>query len=116
MSIRIKLQYTKALNLELIEKGIEIWARRLTSQVCFKTKSGWTQPYEAIVDTGAPVSIIPPPISEEIVKDILTDYAISGIVPHEELKLPVKVADVWCALMDKDKTSKTLKIKAYLKH
>lgn len=114
MSTKIKLKYTKALNLELIEKNIEIWSRRLTVQVSFKTKSGWTQPYEAIIDTGAPVSVIPPAIAEEIVKNIFTDYAISGIVPHEEAKLPVKVADVWCALLDKEKTSKALKIKAYL--
>ena len=114
MSTKIKLKYTKALNLELIEKNIEIWSRRLTAQVSFKTTSGWTQPYEAIIDTGAPVSVIPPAIAEEIVKNIFTDYAISGIVPHEEAKLPVKVADVWCSFLDSEKISKPLKIKAYL--
>ena len=114
MSTRVNLQYTKALNLELIEKGIEVWVRRLTAQVCFKTKDGWTRPYEAIVDTGAPVSVIPPAITEEVVKNILGDYAISGIVPHEEAVLPVKVADVWCTLLDEKRISNALKIKAYI--
>ncbi len=114
MSIRINLQYAKALNLELIEKGIEVWIRRLTAQVRFKTKDGWTRSYEAIIDTGAPVSVIPPSISEEVDKNILADYAISGIVPHQEAVLPVKVADVWCAFLDEERISKSLKIKAYL--
>ena len=70
--------------------------------------------YEAIIDTGAPVSVIPPSISEVAVKKILGDYAISGIVPHEEAVLPVKVADVWCTLLDEERISKSLKIKAYL--
>ncbi|MCK4249000.1 MAG: hypothetical protein KAX15_04400 [Candidatus Omnitrophica bacterium] len=114
MSIRVNLQYTKALDLELIEKGIEVWIRRLTAQVRFKTKDGWTRSYEAIVDTGAPVSIIPSAVSEEISKNVLGDYAISGIVPHEEVVLPVKVAEVKCVLLDEKRISRTLKIKAYL--
>jgi hypothetical protein len=114
MSTRIKLQYTKALNLELLERGIEVWVRRITAQVRFKTKDGWTRSYETIVDTGAPVSVIPPHISEVAAKRILGDYTISGIVPHEEVVLPVKVADVWCALLDEKRVSKPLKIKAYL--
>ena len=32
MSIRVNLQYTKALDLELIEKGIEVWIRRLAKE------------------------------------------------------------------------------------
>ena len=114
MSTKVKIRHIRALDLELVEKGIRVWVNRLTVQVCFRTRDGWTQPYEAIVDTGAPVSIIPPPISEEIDKNVLGDHAISGIVPHEGAVLPVKVADVWCAVLDEKRMGKSLKIRAYL--
>lgn len=74
MSIRIKLHHSKALDLELIEKNIEVWLRRITVQVSFKKSHGWSQPYEAIIDTGAPVSIIPPAIWHEIEKEVLGEY------------------------------------------
>lgn len=114
MSIRIKLHYSNALDLELIEKNIEIWLRRLTVQVCFKKLHGWTQPYEAIIDTGAPVSIIPPAIWQEIEKEVLGEHKIQGIVPKKDSYLVVKIANVSCVLMDDKNVSDKLKIKAYL--
>lgn len=114
MSTKIELHYSKTLNLELIEKGIKVWVIRLSVQVAFKINGGWTQPYEAIVDTGAPVSIIPPSIWQKCKKEILGDYSISGIVPTDKLFLPVKVSDITCLLLDAKQCTKPLKIKAYL--
>jgi hypothetical protein len=114
MSIRIRLHYSKALDLELIEKNIEIWLRRITVQVTFQKPKGWSQPYEAIVDTGAPVSIIPPAIWQEIEKEVLGEYKIQGIVPKKDSFLPVRIANVFCVLMDKQNITDKLKIKAYL--
>ena len=114
MSIRIRLHYSKALDLELIEKNIEVWLRRLTVQACFKKPRVWSQPYEAIIDTGAPVSIIPPAIWQEIEKEILGEHKIQGIVPKKDSCLPVKIANVSCVLMDDKNMTNTLKIKAYL--
>lgn len=114
MSIRIRLHFSKALDLELIEKNIEIWLRRITIQVSFKKPRDWTQPYEAIIDTGAPVSILPPAIWQEIEKEILGEYKIQGIVPKKDSYLPVKIANVFCVLMDEKNVTDTLKIKAYL--
>lgn len=114
MSIRIRLHYSKALDLELIEKNIEIWLRRITVQIAFKKSSGWTQPYEAIIDTGAPVSIIPPAIWQETEIEILGDYKIQGIVPKKDAHLSVKVANIFCVLMDEKNATDTIKIKAYL--
>lgn len=114
MSIRIRLHYSKALDLELIEKNIEIWLRRINIQVSFKKLGGWSQPYEAIIDTGAPVSIIPPAIWREIEKEILGEYKIQGIVPKKDSYLLVKIANITCVLMDEKNVTDELKIKAYL--
>lgn len=115
MSIRIRLHYSNALDLELIEKNIEIWLRRITVQTSFRKLRGWTQPYEAIIDTGAPVSIIPSAIWQEIEKEILLEeHKIQGIVPRKDSYLPVKIANIFCVLMDERNLTGTLKIKAYL--
>lgn len=114
MSTKINLHYSKALDLELIEKNIEIWLRRITVQVLFKKPYGWTSPYEAIIDTGAPVSIIPPAIWAESEKEILGETKIQGIVNRKDSYLSVKVANISCVMMDERNITKTLKIKAYL--
>ncbi len=115
MSIKIQLHYSKALDLELIEKNIEIWLRRITVQVSFKKSHTWSQPYEAIIDTGAPVSIIPPAIWQEIEKEILhEEHKIQGIVPDKDSYLSVKIANIFCVLMDEKNMTEILKIKAYL--
>lgn len=115
MSTRIRLHYSKALDLELIEKNIEIWLRRITVQVSFKKSHGWSRPYEAIIDTGAPVSIIPPAIWQEIEKEILhEEHKIQGIVPDKDSYLCVKIANIFCVLMDEKNMTEILKIKAYL--
>ena len=114
MSTKIKLYYSQALDIDLLEKNIEVWLRRLTIQVAFKKTRGFSQPYEAIVDTGAPVSIIPPAIWEECENEVLGEYKIKGLVPKKEAYINVKIANVYCVLLDEHNTTKTLPIKAYL--
>lgn len=114
MSTRIRLHYSKALDLDLIEKNIEIWLRRITVQISFQRLHGWTQPYEAIIDAGAPVSIIPPAIWQEIEKEVLGEYKIQGVVPKKDAYLSVKIANIFCVLMDEKNATDILKIKAYL--
>lgn len=114
MSIRIRLHYSKALDLELIEKNIEIWLRRVSVGVSFRKPRGWTQPYEAIIDTGAPLSIIPPAIWQEIEREILGEYKIQGIVFKQDAYLSVKIANIFCVLMDEKNVTDIIKIKAYL--
>ena len=78
MSTRVELDFTKTLDIDLLEKGVKIWLTRIVAQVCFKTKDGnWTRPYEAIIDTGAPVSLIPLTIWKEIDAKMLTNYKIN---------------------------------------
>lgn len=115
MSIKIDLDFTKTLDIDLLEKGVKIWLIRIVAQVCFKTKdTNWTRPYEAIIDTGAPVSLIPLTIWQEIDTKIFADYKISGIVPKSECSLPVKVGNVTCIIVDKKASTKDLTINAYL--
>jgi len=113
MSTKIDLQFVKSLDLDLLEKGVEVWIIRIIGQVKFKTIDGWTRVYEAIIDTGAPVSFIPKSIWTRIESKIETDYVVSGIVPKKECSLPVKVGEVNCMVVGVKATSNPLRIKAY---
>lgn len=115
MSTRIELDFTKTLDIDLLEKGIKIWLVRIVAQVCFKAKNNnWTRPYEAIIDTGAPVSLIPLTIWQEIDARVFSNYRISGIVPNKECSLPVKVGKAACTIIDKKSSTGVLNINAYL--
>lgn len=59
MSTRISLLFSRNLDLELLEKGVKIWLHRLIVRVRFRTQGRWGKSFPAIVDTGAPVSVIP---------------------------------------------------------
>lgn len=91
---KIELQFTRTLDLDLVNKGIKVWLVRITGQIKFQTKNGWSRPYEAIIDTGAPVSLIPYSIWTKIKTEIIADYRISGVVPDKKCSLPVKVGNV----------------------
>lgn len=115
MSTRIELTFTRSLDLELLEKGVKIWLTRIVAEVKFKTKdNNWTRPYEAIIDTGAPVSLLPVSIWQKIDPKVLADYKISGIVPNEGCSLPVKVGSVICRIIGMNTSTDELSINAYL--
>lgn len=115
MSTKIRLDFTKTLDIDLLEKGVKVWLIRIVAQVCFKTKDNqWTRPYSAIIDTGAPVSLIPVSIWKEIDVKIFTDYRISGIVPNKGSSIPVKVGNATCTIIDRKASTGDLNINAYL--
>ena len=109
---RVKLFLRQTLDLALFEKGFEVWLRRVMVLVCFKTQDGWTQPYEAIVDTGAPLSILPVQIWEKIERKDLHPHEVSGIVPG--VSIPVQAAEISACLMDPTHTTPAFRFKAYL--
>ena len=114
MSIRIDLHFSQTIDIDLLEKGHKIWLIRIMGQVRFKTKDGWSRPYEAIIDTGAPVSLIPLGIWENIEAEVMSDYIIGGIVPNKECSLPVKVGKVACKVIGKEIASREIELNSYL--
>lgn len=85
---------------------------RLKSLIQFRKKSGFSKIYEAIVDTGAPVSAIPLRIWEEANYQELAEHEIGGLAGGS---VPVKVARMGCLLTDKEgNQTGELKIITYL--
>jgi len=88
---------------------------RIISTIVLKTKSGWSKPRFAIIDTGAHTSIFPLTVWEEADVEVIGDYNVRGLVPKEECVLPVKIGLVCAVIFDKfgNQTSE-LKFRSYL--
>lgn len=100
MSIKIGLYFKKTIDLELLEKGVSIKLLRLMAQARFRTSDGWTDLYPVIIDTGAPMSVLPKRIWNKAETKRLTEHSLRGIVPQKECSLPVVVGEVECVLAD----------------
>jgi hypothetical protein len=111
---RIKLYFCKFENPDLID--VDIGIIRLFCEVAFVSKEGYTDSYSAILDTGAPVSIIPYHIWSMLKVNKLKDYVIRGIVPKKECFLPVTIGEIFCILLDREQSTEEIKIKSYLVH
>ena len=114
MSIKIALSFKEAVDLELLEKGVGIKLIRVIGQARFKLKDGWTDLYSVIIDTGAPVSVLPARIWNKIEIKKLAKHTLKGIVPKKECSLPVEVGELTCLLADEENVTPPLSILAYL--
>lgn len=116
MSTKIKLFFTDSVNRKLEEKLPTLGKiTRLVCRVRFKTYTGWTKTYDALVDTGAHTSIIPLSIWQDIKTDILIDHEIHGIVRKKECSIPVKFANIELKIHDLEGNfTNTLKVHVYL--
>ena len=114
MSTKIKLYFKEFPSPELMARGVSIRSIRLFAEIRFKTHDGWTNPYSAILDTGAPACVIPFKIWSRCEVNLLADYTLRGIIPKEECSLPVLVGKLVCVLVDRERESDEFSIRAYL--
>jgi hypothetical protein len=87
---------------------------RLFCRVAFKTKTGWTNPFLAIIDTGAYISVVPHDIWSVADVKIYSDHYVRGLVPKAECKLDVKTGELSGVLVDRQNASKEYKFLAFL--
>jgi len=113
--MRVKLYFATGVNPELEKKlkGIEII--RLMALVQFQKPRGWTNPETAIIDTGAPLCLIPLSFWSSINHRKLADHEVSGIVKKPEWRVPVTVEQLTCKRLDAEgHQTKALPIHAFL--
>ena len=70
-----------------LHKGI-----RLFTMAQFLTAKGWTISEIVIIDTGAPITLLPNRIWKRIQTEIIGETKLRGIIPKKECSLCVKVA------------------------
>lgn len=92
-----------------LHKGI-----RLFTMAQFLTTKGWAKTEIAIVDTGAPISLIPNRIWKRCQSEIIGETELKGVISKKECIMPVKVALIEVRLIEYEYVTQRLKIKAYL--
>ncbi len=114
----INLSLYEILDPELLDEGIRLRLIRLICYLRFATSEGWSGVERAIVDTGAPVAVIPWSIGNRIaVRPLSTRVMeIHGISADDQEQpfVPARLAEVTCVLLDQTRVSPSLRLKAYL--
>lgn len=77
---------------------------RIYGMIQFRTPTGFTKPYPAVIDTGAHTSVIPLDIWKASKYKIFGEHYLKGLVPGA--KLDVKVGEVKGVLVDLLNTSR----------
>ena len=62
----VRLMYKTQIDWDYFQRGVVVRYVRIRGTVSFETRNGWTRPMGAIIDTGAPISIIPRSVWEQI--------------------------------------------------
>lgn len=110
--MRVNLYFTIVKDPELEQKVPGVDLIRLKTRIRFKIDQGWTEEYSAIVDTGAPVSLIPAFIWEKIQRVEYADHQVGGLGKGS---IPVSVGRIGCMLTDRQgNKTKELEVIAYL--
>ena len=114
VKIRISRERDEEINEIVPDFGDSI---RLRTWAKFRMRdNNWSKTASAIIDTGAPISVLPYDLWRRLkIKMLATGYSMRGIIPREECKLPVDIGEVYCILLDEEgvKTEET-KIRAFL--
>jgi len=112
---RIKLYFETIFDPELQKKSENIEIIRLKSLVIFKRSDEIIEYRDAIIDTGAYISLIPESIWKYLKRIDLTKHKVKGLSIKPECAIPVIIGKIICTLCDLDgNTSKEQEIYAYL--
>ncbi|PKP56299.1 MAG: hypothetical protein CVT88_02410 [Candidatus Altiarchaeales archaeon HGW-Altiarchaeales-1] len=114
MQVRLRFEQFKSSGLEnKLSESVNFI--RLFCSIKFKTPAGWYKTKDAIIDTGAPISLIPLDVWNNSDVKILAEHRAYGINTKEECTIPVKVGKVKCILVDEEgNQSEEMEILSYL--
>jgi len=110
--INLFFETLKSRELEAKVKGIEIV--RLRCYVQFENRAGETGIHDAIIDTGAFISLIPFSIWKEAEVDRVADYHVGGVIPKPECSIPVIIGRIGLRLIDEENQTEKIDVHAYL--
>ena len=110
--INLFFETLKSRELETKVKGIEIV--RLRCYVQFEKRAGGIGIHDAIVDTGAFISLIPFSIWKEVEVDRVADHRVGGLIPNPECSIPVIIGRIGLRLVDEERQTEKIDVYAYL--
>ncbi len=112
--MRISLEIQRTLDLEVSRGGRRLFLNRLLARVQFRQRSGWSDYHMAIVDTGAPYSLIPLSLWPSLQAQRVCELPLRGVVPGHSAQLDAVLAKVKCQLLDAKHYSRPVSLWAML--
>ncbi|MDZ7289679.1 MAG: hypothetical protein ONB44_10845 [candidate division KSB1 bacterium] len=113
MSTKIRLYWRTGLDRRHLASGVHVRIIRLYVPVSFSEPTGWSRPYDAVIDTGSPLTVIPKNVWQTIqIVQHLSDLVPLGGVGKGVLW--ARLAKIELALLGTRKEMVQLAIKAYL--
>ena len=98
MSTRLVLTVKRLPDIRLIDHGF--WLLRVLCDLRFLSRTGPSDPYPAIIDTGAPTSIIPRSLWDRAPVRRLKSFSLQGLVARKECAVSVTAGVISAVLQD----------------
>ena len=116
MSIKIPLNIDTRVDVEFLELGILSKITRIKANICFKKENGFSKEYRAILDTGAPYTILPFSTWQGIKHEFLShkNFPVSGISPEKTPPIMAKFGKIEIVFLAPNAITTSIKVKAYL--
>ena len=108
--MRINLRVAQYEDIEALERGHPAVTHRLYTNLRLHLRSKWSDPLRAIVDTGAPYSVIPHDLATQLLATPLYRTRMGGLVPKEYMY--GTMVETECMAADGENTSEPFKIRA----
>jgi hypothetical protein len=113
--MKIALQFSTGIELEFFQRGILLQLTRIRVRARFAIGGGWSDNVIAILDTGSPISVLPPTLWKTLVVKLLSRqptlfYGVG--TPAAPLK--GHLGEVTCMVHDDFNSSPPLHLKAHL--
>ena len=106
----------KQFDVELLEKVPDYGEfLRIVGWIQLKKSNGWTEPSQAIIDTGAYTSLFPLSLWQDLEVKIISDHFVRGLVPKKQCKIDVKIGWISCKIIDRQgNLTPEIKFRAFL--
>ena len=108
--MRVRLEVRRTLDLEALEYGQTIFTYRCFARLRFRQPTGWSEERFAILDTGAPFSVIPATVWPPLAVTPLFPTPLRGIISKATASVPARLAKVPCVVTDEQGVSPPLEL------
>jgi len=112
--LRLPLRILRGLHPPSASLGHPVEAIRLITHISLRSHTGWTPFRDIVVDTGAPISLLPSSVWSVTWLIPFGATEVGGIATRPECRIPALLAEVDCILSDGAVTLGPLRVPAYL--
>ena len=110
----VELAVRRFLDIEALDHGWQVFSFRVWVWAQFRRPDGWTHVFRALIDTGAPFSVLPRSLWNSLPTEAGFSTSLRGLVPLPSAVLKARLAQVTCVVSDLKTSSVPLKLWALL--